>query len=160
MQPGRPLHPAPGRQQQERSGRQHRQEHSRHSQSQRHGPQYNQQIIHDSNSRPKSNKNHLYRLLPAILSVLLSTTAANPAIRCRCGSHFPHAPSLQPLYGIFPPPPLSTTAAKPTFRCRCGSRFPHVPSPQAPVWHLSSVSPFHNGSKTLDSVPLRQLYFS
>ena len=121
MQPRRPLHPAPRRQQQKRSGRQHRQEHSRHSQSQRHCTQYDQQIIHDSNSRPKSNKNHLCRLLPAILSILLSTTAANPAIRCRCGSHFPH-----------------------------------VPSPQTPVRHLSSVSLFHNGSKTYVSVPLRK----
>ena len=92
-----------------------------------------------------------------LLSVLLSTTAANPAIRCRCGICITREPSPQTLYGIFPPSPLSTTAAKSTFRCHCGSHFPYVPSPQAPVWHLSSVSPFHNGSKTHDSVPLRHL---
>ena len=46
MQPRRPLHPAPRRQQQERSGRQHRQEHPRHTKPQRHGSQYDQQIIH------------------------------------------------------------------------------------------------------------------
>ena len=91
-----------------------------------------------------------------LLSVLLSTTAANPAIRCRCGICITREPSPQTLYGIFPPSPLSTTAAKSTFRCHCGSRFPYVPSPQAPVWHLSSVSPFHNGSKIHVSVPLRK----
>ena len=95
-----------------------------------------------------------------LLSVLLFTTAANPAIRCRCGICITREPSPQTLYGIFPPSPLSTTAAKSTFRCRCGSRFPYVPSPQAPVWHLSSVSPFHNGSKTHDSVPLRLSHVS
>ena len=127
MQPRRPLHPAPRRQQQERSGRQHRQEHPRHSQSQRHGTQYDQQIIHDSNSRPKSNKNHLYRLLPAILSILLSTTAAKPAIRCRCGSRFPHVPSLQPLYGIFPPFPFPQRQQNPRFGAVAEAAFPMYP---------------------------------
>ena len=134
---------------------------------------------------------NLYRLLPAILSVPLSTTAANSAIRCRCGSSLSRVPSPQALYGIFPPFPLSTTAAKPAIRCRCGSisrvpfpqalygifpPFPlfttaakpaircrcgnslsHVSSLQAPVRHLPSVTPFHNGSKSHDSVPLWKL---
>ena len=127
MQPRRPLHPAPRRQQQERSSRQHRQEHPRHSQSQRHGTQYDQQIIHDSNSRPKSNKNHLYRLLPAILSILLSTTAAKSTFRCRCGSRFPHVPSLQPLYGIFPPFPFPQRQQNPRFGAVAEAAFPMHP---------------------------------
>ena len=126
-----------------------------------------------------------------LLSVLLSTTAANPAIRCRCGICITREPSPQTLYGIFPPSPLSTTAAKPMIRChcgsslshvsslqapvrhlpsvplsttaakpmircRCGNSLSHVSSLQAPVRHLPSISPFHNGSKTRDSVPLRK----
>ena len=76
-----------------------------------------------------------------LLSVLLSTTAAKPAIRCRCGGRFPHAPSLQPLYGIFPPSPFSTTAAKPAILCRCGGRFPHAPS-LLPLYGIFPPSPF------------------
>ncbi len=99
----------------------------------------------------------ILRLFPATLSVLLSATAANPAIRCRCGSSISRVPFPQALYGIFPPFPLFTTAAKPTFRCRCGNSLSHVSSLQAPVRHLPSVTPFHNGSKSHDSVPLWKL---
>ena len=90
-------------------------------------------------------------------SVPLSTTAAKPAIRCRCGSSISRVPFPQALYGIFPPFPLFTTAAKPAIRCRCGNSLSHVSSLQAPVRHLPSVTPFHNDSKSHDSVPLWKL---
>ena len=141
MQPRRPLHPAPRRQQQERSGRQHRQEHPRHSQSQRHGTQYDQQIIHDSNSRPKSNKNHLSASPRPYYPSSFPQRQQNPRFGAVAESAFPMYPLHRPLCGIFPPPPFSTTAAKPTFRCRCGSRFPHVPSLQ-PLYGIFPPFPF------------------
>ena len=120
MQPRRPLHPAPRRQQQERSSRQHRQEHSRHSQSQRHGTQYDQQIIHDSNSRPKSNKNHLSASSRPHYPSPFPRRQQNPRFAAVAASALLVNPLHRPLCGIFPPSPLSTTAAKPMIRCRCG----------------------------------------
>ena len=57
----------------------------------------------------------------------LSTTAANPAIRCRCGAAFPAAPLLLAFWTGLPLYPPSTTAANPAIRCRCGAAFPAAP---------------------------------
>ena len=50
-----------------------------------------------------------------------STTAANPAIRCRCGSAFPAEPLLRALSTASPLSPPSTTAAFLAIHCRCGA---------------------------------------
>ena len=49
-----------------------------------------------------------------------STTAAKPAILCRCGTAFSAAPSSQALCAALCLRPSSTTAAKPAILCHCG----------------------------------------
>ena len=111
----------------------------------------------------------------------ISTTAAKPAIRCRCGSAIPAEPSPGALRRGLPLHPPSTTAANSAIRCRCGSAIPAEPLLQAFSTALPRRPPsttaansaircrcgsafpaepappssFHNGSKFRDSVPLR-----
>ena len=60
-----------------------------------------------------------------------STTAAKPAIRCRCSRAFFLLPQLQAFCAALPVRLHSTTAAKPAIRCRCGMAFFHQPQLQA-----------------------------
>ena len=53
-----------------------------------------------------------------------STTAAFPAIHCRCGNAFPAEPLLGALSTALSLSPPSTTAAFPAIHCRCGTAFP------------------------------------
>ena len=129
-----------------------RQEHPRHSQSQRHGTQYDQQIIHapkvtkiicpplpghiirstfhngskSRNSVPLRQQPFLCTLStgPCTASSLRSPfpqRQQNPRFSAVAEAAFPVYPLYRPLYDIFPPFPLSTTAANPAIRCRCGS---------------------------------------
>ena len=76
-----------------------------------------------------------------------STTAAFPAILCRCGIAFSTDPLLQALWTTFSFSPLSTTAAFPAILCRCGMAFLTIPLLQTP-WatfsfrHLSTTAAF------------------
>ena len=59
-----------------------------------------------------------------------STTAAFPAILCRCGTAFSAAPSLQAFCAALSFRSSSTTAAFPAIHCRCGTAFSAAPSLQ------------------------------
>ena len=61
----------------------------------------------------------------------ISTTAAFPQIRCRCGMAHPKPQRPQTTQGTFHPSPISTTAAFPQIRCRCGMAHPKPHRPQA-----------------------------
>ena len=56
-----------------------------------------------------------------------STTAAKPAIRCRCGAAFPAEPLLRALPTALSLRTPSTTAAFPAIHCRCCTAFPAEP---------------------------------
>ena len=70
-----------------------------------------------------------------------STTAAFPAIRCRCGKPFSAAPFLQAFWTAFSLCLFATTAAFPAIRCRCGKPFSSVPFLQA-FWTAFSLCLF------------------
>ena len=61
----------------------------------------------------------------------ISTTAAFPAIQCRCGMAFFAAPLLQVSCAALCLRPISTTAVFPAIRCRCGMAFIAASFPQA-----------------------------
>ena len=74
-----------------------------------------------------------------------STTAAKPAIRCRCGRAFFLLPQLQAFCAALPVRHHSATAAKPAIRCRCSRAFFLLPQLQAfcaasPVLHHSTTA--------------------
>ena len=60
----------------------------------------------------------------------VSTTAADSAIRCRCGMAFIAASFLQAFCTALPLRPVSTTAANSAIRCRCGMTFIAASFPQ------------------------------
>ena len=83
---------------------------------------------------------------------LVSTTAADSAIRCRCGMAFIAASFPQAFCTALPLRPVSTTAANSAIRCRCGmplrNRIPlgpchrlshHTPYPPSTFFHLPKV---------------------
>ena len=61
----------------------------------------------------------------------VSTTAANSAIRCRCGMTFIAASFLQAFCTALSFRPVPTTAANSAIRCRCGMAFIAASFPQA-----------------------------
>ena len=67
----------------------------------------------------------------------VSTTAADSAIRCRCGMAFFAASFLQAFCAALPLRPVSTTAADSAIRCRCGIAFR-----LAPCHRLSHHTPY------------------
>ena len=71
-----------------------------------------------------------------------STTAAFPAIRCRCGIAHPKPQRPQATQGTFHPSSTSTTAAFPAICCRCGMAHPKPQRPQATqgTFHPSPTS--------------------
>ena len=73
-----------------------------------------------------------------------STTAAFPAIHCRCGTAFPAEPLLRALPTALSLSPPSTTAAFPAIHCRCGTAFPAEPLLRA----LPTASPLSPPSTT------------
>ena len=99
----------------------------------------------------------------------ISTTAAISAFRCRCGIALLAAPLLQAFRTALPSCSSSTTAPFPAFRCRCGMAFFTVPprfsavaaclshcSPTTdPLRHILLSPPFHNGTTSCISLPLR-----
>ena len=84
-----------------------------------------------------------------------TTTAAFPAIRCRCGRTFPCHPVFTVLQGGFTVRHVSTTAAFSAIRCRCGRTFSCHPRLHGAPRRLYGQAGFHNGSVSRYSVPLR-----
>ena len=70
-----------------------------------------------------------------------STTAAKPAIRCRCGTAFPAEPLLRALSTALSLSPPSTTAAFPAIHCHCGTAFSAEPLLRALPTALPLSSP-------------------
>ena len=72
----------------------------------------------------------------------ISTTAAFPAIHCRCGMAYPKPQHPQAAQGTFQPSPISTMAPFPAICCRCGMAHPKPLRPQAAqrTFHPSPTS--------------------
>ena len=71
----------------------------------------------------------------------VSTTAANSAIRCRCGMAFIAASFLQAFCAALPFRPVSTTAANSAIQCRCGIAFRLAPATGSLIIHLILLPP-------------------
>ena len=77
---------------------------------------------------------------------LRSTTAENPAIRCRCGRRVSLLPLREAAQSRFPIRPHSTPAENPAIRCRCGRRVSLLPlrresRDSVPLWQAVVVRP-------------------
>ena len=66
----------------------------------------------------------------------------------------------KPFRGRFPTNPLSTLAVYPAICCRCGRSISPQPSRQASLVRIPHPVPFHTGSVSRDSLPLRQVHLA
>ena len=78
----------------------------------------------------------------------------NPRFTAVVASPFILHPSLQAFWAVLPFYLLSTPAAKPAIRCRCGIAVHSPPLSTGLLRGIVLLPPFHNGSKTHDSLPL------